>query len=71
MHCTICKEEFTFKKSNKGKINECDDCTEEMIDDRYLGYNDGSLNKSTHISIYKGNDPNTKKKIQFQSNRVR
>jgi hypothetical protein len=35
-----------------------------------LGFNDGSLNKSTNISIYRGDDPNTRKKIMNQRNRV-
>lgn len=70
MKCIDCNEEFLKKTSQKGKINQCDDCSESLTDDRYLGFNDGSLNKSTSISIYRGNDPETKRKISNPRNRV-
>lgn len=69
--CRDCGEIFYEKKQKNGFYNQCDICSLEQEDEeKYLGYNDGSLNKSTHISIYRGNDPDTRKKIRYQKNRV-
>lgn len=70
MICRDCGDHFTKKNSNKGKINQCDDCSETDDTIIFLGFNDGSLNKSSNISIYKGDDPITRKKISNQRNRV-
>lgn len=59
--CIDCEDEFSIKYSKKGKSNQCDDCSREDSTHRYIGYNDGSLNKSTHISVYRGKDKNTLK----------
>lgn len=68
--CIDCSIEFSEKKSQKGKINQCDDCSEELDDPRYLGFNDGSLNKSTSIGIYRGTDPKARKMIMNQKART-
>ena len=71
MQCRDCDEFFSIKKSKKGYANQCDSCSEEQEDEpKYLGYNDGSLNKSTNISVYRGNDSLVRKSIQKQKNRV-
>ncbi len=61
--CTDCQEEFEIKKSKKGRITQCDDCSENDDTVRCIGYNDGSLNKAQHISVYKGNNPAVKKAL--------
>jgi hypothetical protein len=68
--CIDCGIFFDFKKSKKGKINQCDDCSENLDDERYLGFNDGTLNKSTNISVYRGTDPLVRKKIANQKART-
>jgi hypothetical protein len=70
MICIDCGEEFIKKRSKKGKINQCDDCSEQLDDLRFLGFNDGSLNKSTNIAIYRGTNPETRKKISNQKART-
>lgn len=59
--CIDCEAEFENKKSKKGKINQCDDCSEADKTHRYIGYNDGQLNKMSSTGIYRGNDPHAKK----------
>jgi hypothetical protein len=66
--CRDCGVEFKEKKERKGFYNQCDDCSDDIP--RYLGFNDGSLNKSVNISVYRGQDPNTRHKIQNQKSRV-
>lgn len=69
--CKDCGIEFEKKKLKMGFHNQCDDCTEEFGDTpRHLGFNDGTLNKSVHTSIYRGDNPQTRKKIQNQKARV-
>lgn len=71
MQCKDCGEDFERKKLKRGFANQCDDCaiqTEEP--EKYLGYNDGSLNKSTNTSIYRGTDKQVRKKIAHQKARV-
>lgn len=71
MQCRDCGEEFYERKSKRGFANQCDDCALEQPEEaRYLGFNDGSLNKSTNISVYRGDDPLVRKSIQKQKNRV-
>lgn len=68
--CIICNEEFEVKKIKKGKINECDDCTQNIDDIKYLGFNDGTLNKASNISVYRGTDAKTRKMISNQRART-
>jgi hypothetical protein len=71
MKCRDCEIEFIKKKSKRGFADQCDDCAQyEDEPEKYLGFNDGSLNKSTNISIYKGDDPEVRDKIANQRNRV-
>lgn len=71
MICKNCGEEFFKKNTKKGRINQCDDCSEKSGDIApYLGFNDGQLNKMSNIAIYKGNDPMVRKKISNQNNKV-
>ena len=67
--CRDCGLEFAKKISKMGFYNQCDDCTEEDIP-RHLGFNDGTLNKSVHTSIYRGDNEQIRKKIQNQKARV-
>jgi len=68
--CRDCGDEFKIKISKKGFINQCDDCSESDKTQRFIGYNDGSLNKSTNISLYKGGDPEIIKKLNKKMGRV-
>lgn len=68
--CRDCGLEFEKKSSKKGFKNQCDDCSESDDTVRVLGYNDGSLNKSTSISVYKGSDPTVRAKISKQKSRT-
>ncbi len=61
--CIHCQIDFSEKKSKKGKYTECDDCSETDTTTRVIGYNDGSLNKAQHISLYKGGDEKTIKQL--------
>lgn len=60
--CRNCETEFAEKIVKKGFVDQCDDCSEDP-EARHIGYNDGTLNKSTHISVYRGKDPNVIKKL--------
>lgn len=55
--CKDCEIEFTEKRTKKGTIDQCDECSRDDETVRAIGYNDGSLNKAQHISVYKGGDP--------------
>lgn len=68
--CKDCGIEILKKTTKKGFFNQCNDCSEEDGTERHLGFNDGTLNKSVHTSIYRGGDPTTRKKIQNQKARV-
>lgn len=70
--CIDCGDEFNpkEKKSDRGLITQCDDCSQHDDTVRVLGFNDGSLNKSVSISLYKGDDPRVRKSIQTQRNRT-
>lgn len=69
--CRDCAMEFKEKKSKRGFFNQCDDCSEEQHEqEKYLGFNDGSLNKSTNTSIYRGDSKEVRSKIANQRNRV-
>lgn len=70
INCRDCGIEFDSKKSKKGFRDQCDDCSESDSTVRFLGFNDGSLNKSTSISLYKGNDPGVRRSIQHQKSRT-
>lgn len=70
MICRDCEIEFDKKIKNKGFKDQCDDCSESDSTLRVLGFNDGSLNKSTSISLYKGNDERVRKKISNQKSRT-
>ena len=61
--CINCGIEFSKKTSKKGKFTECDECSETDQTIRAVGFNDGTLNKAQHISIYKGGDEKTIKQI--------
>jgi hypothetical protein len=69
--CRDCGIEFRLKKIKRGFFDQCDLCSSDQEEPlKYLGYNDGSLNKSTHISVYKGNSSEVRKKISNQKARV-
>jgi hypothetical protein len=71
MRCKDCDEEIKKREKKGGYANQCDACALEVEDEpKYLGFNDGSLNKSTNISVYRGNDPLVIKSIKHQKNRV-
>lgn len=71
MICRDCGDSFTKRRFAGGYANQCDDCARETTDTpKYLGFNDGSLNKSTNIAVYRGNDPTVRDKIAHQKNRV-
>lgn len=61
--CTDCGDEFERKFSKKGKINQCDHCSTNDETVRAIGYNDGTLNKSQNISVYKGSNKEVRKKL--------
>ena len=61
--CKDCKEEFENKRTKKGTINQCDECSENDTTNRYIGYNDGSLNKAQNISVYRGESEVVKKRL--------
>ncbi len=71
-NCRDCGLEFSRKSIRKGFADQCDTCSEENQDEpeRYLGFNDGSLNKSTNISLYRGTDKTVREKIANQRARV-
>ncbi len=62
--CKDCHISFAKKQSKKGFFNQCDECSDADSTHRYIGYNDGSLNKSTHISVYRGKDKNVLKALK-------
>lgn len=66
--CKDCECEFSHKESDKGFFNQCDDCSQSDSTQKYLGYNDGSLNKSTNTSIYRGTDKKVRHKLSHQRN---
>lgn len=69
--CQRCEIEFDPKRKKSGLIIYCQDCSDEIGDiDKFLGFNDGTLNKSTNISLYRGNDPLVRKKISNQRART-
>lgn len=71
MICIDCNEEFLKKTIKKGKINQCNDCSKEADDiPRFLGFNDGTMNKMTNIAIYRGNDKQSRKMISNQKART-
>lgn len=71
MICRDCEDEFDKKTLDIGFRDQCDDCSRDFEDEpKYLGFNDGTLNKSTNISIYRGDDENIRKKISNQKARV-
>lgn len=61
--CRDCLIEFNNKKTKKGFIDQCDDCSKDDETIRVIGYNDGSLNKQQSIGLYKGGDKDTIKKL--------
>jgi hypothetical protein len=64
MICRDCQEEFEKKKNEKrGFANQCDDCSSGDETNRYVGYNDGTLNKSQNISVYRGTSAHVKKTL--------
>lgn len=72
MICRDCGIEFdpSLKKEKKGFRDQCPDCSENDPTIPILGFNDGSLNKSTSISLYKGSDDRVRKSIQNQRSRT-
>lgn len=72
MICRFCKDEIN--QFNSGKftyIDQCKLCKDEIEDiQKYLGFNDGQLNKMTSISVYRGNNKETRKKISNQKART-
>lgn len=71
MICRTCGEDFDKKTIRRGFKDQCDDCAAtEAEPPRALGFNDGSLNKSTSIAIYAGGDERIRAKIKNQKQRV-
>ena len=71
IRCRDCGEIIIRKRTKRGYADQCDGCASETEDvPRHLGFNDGSLNKATHIAVYRGDDPETRRKIQNQRARV-
>lgn len=68
--CKDCGIEFINKTTKKGFKNQCDDCSSNDETIRIVGFNDGSLNKSTSISLYKGKDKRIIKSISNQRSRT-
>lgn len=70
--CRDCQIEFDpkMKKEKKGFKDQCPDCSESDETTLALGFNDGSLNKSTSIAIYTGSDPRIRSKIKNQKART-
>lgn len=68
--CRDCEIEFETKTTKKGFSYQCDDCSESDQTKRFIGFNDGSLNKSTSISIYKGDDPEVIKMLSKKQQTV-
>lgn len=70
--CRDCGIDFdpSLKKEKKGFRDQCLDCSENDKTIKILGFNDGSLNKSTSISLYKGNNPEVRKTIQNPRSRT-
>ena len=66
MNCQDCDIEFDpkKKKSKKGKITQCDECSAEDSTIRAIGYNDGSLNKSQNIAVFHGASEAVRKRLQ-------
>ena len=63
-NCRDCGDEITAKKNpKKGFADQCDDCSTGDQTERFIGYNDGTLNKAQHIAVYRGSDPKTKKRL--------
>lgn len=71
-NCRDCGIDFRIKSIKKGFADQCDICSEENENEpmRYLGFNDGSLNKSTNISFYRGTDKTVRERIMNQKARV-
>lgn len=61
--CRDCEIEFNSKKSKKGLINQCDECSEMDQTIRTIGFNSGELNKAQSLGLYKGGDKKTIKKL--------
>ncbi len=71
MQCRDCLIEFREKRSKRGFSDQCDDCSKEQDEpQKYLGFNDGTLNKSTNTSIYRGSNKEVRSKIANQKARV-
>lgn len=62
--CRDCGIEFSKKFTNKGRIDQCDDCSQDDTTIRAIGYNDGALNKSQNIAVLHGATPEMRKKVQ-------
>lgn len=70
MRCRDCDETF-IKRTKRGFADQCDICAREADEPaKYLGFNDGSLNKSTNTSIYRGDDSEVRRRIANQRARV-
>ena len=68
--CRDCGERFK-KRLKRGFANQCDDCALDQEEpEKYLGFNDGALNKATNIAVYRGSDKTVREKIANQKNRV-
>lgn len=69
--CRDCGAAFNSKKHRRGYRDQCDRCAIEQEEPaKYLGFNDGSLNKSTFIAIYRGADEEIRQRISKQKARV-
>jgi hypothetical protein len=70
-NCQRCHNDFNPNEKTSGLIIHCQDCSDELGDiPKYLGFNDGSLNKSTNTSIYRGDSQEVRKKISNQRART-
>lgn len=70
-YCRDCGDEIFHKRFKRGFADQCDICSEETEEPpRHLGFNDGSLNKASHTSIYRGDSDAIRSKIKNQKARV-
>ena len=69
--CRDCGDPIGVRKTKRGFTTQCDDCAAETDEPlKHLGFNDGSLNKSTNTAIYRGDSKTVRAKIAKQKNRV-
>lgn len=61
--CKDCGDQFEKKRLKKGRIDQCDECSSNDSTIRAIGYNDGTLNKSQNIAVYRGSSEKVRKTL--------